>query len=398
MNNSDKKNSLFIILSSITSRLGNSVFDYANQMMISSLFPKEPMFLAIYQSSENIISILLNLFAGAVADNSNRKKILIITDFLSGIVCLIGFFFLKSSLIYFALVIGNILLAILSSFNSPFYNAIVKESISKDYIKTHMSLFSLFKESISVISPVVGIFIWRYFGIEIAYIFNSITFFFSAFISSRITIIDKVNLKNDKKENIFLQIKEGIDYILKNNAIKNLLFISMLVNFFLSAYNLLLPYLTNYYKEFISDFYGKALISQSIGAIIFSYINTKFLKSDNENYEKRLRIYIFFTGLFIFLIPIIDKLKIIYLNLLLYLLFGGVLTLFNIEFFTLIQLIVDKEYTGRVFSVIFTVAIFFMPLGSLVFGKLLNIENLNGFYISGIGIMLAIFLNLKNKD
>jgi hypothetical protein len=73
-NNKDKKNSIKIIASNITSRLGNSVFDYANQMIISQLFTKTPLYLGIYQSSEQIIGIIFNLFAGVFADNHNRKK------------------------------------------------------------------------------------------------------------------------------------------------------------------------------------------------------------------------------------------------------------------------------------------------------------------------------------
>lgn len=43
-----------------------------------------------------MIGIVFNLFAGAFADKVNRKKILIVTDFLSGITCLIGFLFLDT--------------------------------------------------------------------------------------------------------------------------------------------------------------------------------------------------------------------------------------------------------------------------------------------------------------
>lgn len=79
--NTNKRNSIKIITSNETSRLGNSVFDYVNQMIISQLFPKTPLYLGIYQSSEQVIGIIFNLFDGAFADEHNRKKCLSIQTF-----------------------------------------------------------------------------------------------------------------------------------------------------------------------------------------------------------------------------------------------------------------------------------------------------------------------------
>lgn len=94
--NVDLQNSNRIMLSSITSRVGNAVFDYANKMILVSVFASRSLLMSLYQSSETMIGIVFNLFAGAFADKVNRKKILIVTDFLSGITCLIGFLFLDT--------------------------------------------------------------------------------------------------------------------------------------------------------------------------------------------------------------------------------------------------------------------------------------------------------------
>lgn len=83
--NVDLQNSDRIMLSSITSRVGNAVFDYANKMILVSVFANGPLLMSLYQSSETMIGIVFNLFADGFADKVNRKKILIVTDFLSGI-------------------------------------------------------------------------------------------------------------------------------------------------------------------------------------------------------------------------------------------------------------------------------------------------------------------------
>lgn len=189
--NTDKSNSRKIILSNATSKLGNSVFDYVNQMVISKLYPNSFLYMGIYQSVEQVTTVILNLFAGAVADYGNRKKLLILTDFISGLVCLVGSFFLASKYIYINLIICNILLAALFSFNSPLYNAVTKEAISEKYVEKHLSNYSIVRELVSISSPSLGIVVWKYLGLRTAYLFNAITFFASSFISLRITLINK---------------------------------------------------------------------------------------------------------------------------------------------------------------------------------------------------------------
>lgn len=396
-----KGNSVKIILSNITSRLGNSVFDYANQMIISHIFPNTPFYLGIYQSAEQIVGIIFNLFAGAFADKHDRKKMLIYTDLLSGIVCIFALLFVSSKLLYIALITGNVLLAVLHSYNSPLYNSMVKESISESYIEKHMSIFTTWKELIKVIAPVVGLCVYKLFGIQLAYLFNAITFFCSAFISKGIQRID--NSENQKgcssnKESVFLQIKDGVVYIYNNKTVRNLLVVSTCVNFFLSSYNILLPYLTQYYENRLSNFFGLALIFQSIGAILFSLLNTRYSNKLSLNSHSKMLWSLFMLGISISIIPVIDSYFFLYFNLVPYFCIGGFLTIFNIQFFSLVQKETDTEYIGRVYSVIFTISIFFMPVGNVFFGSFLSVSNLQGMSISGIGVVLSIlFYIAANK-
>ncbi|EOT39159.1 MFS transporter [Enterococcus columbae] len=388
----DIQNSNRIMLSNITSRVGNAVFDYANKMILVSIFARKPMLMSLYQSSETLIGIIFNLFAGAFADKVNRKKILIVTDLLSGLTCLIGFLFLDTPYLYLAMLIGNILLAILSTYNSPSYNAMIKESITEDYIETHFSRFTLVKEIFSIISPSIGVVVWQLFGLKISYLFNAVTFLFSAFISSKI-VIQLPPTAKQAKESIFQQIAEGLKYMLKHKTIMYLLLISTLVNFFLSGYNLSMPYLNNYFAKEISNFFGVALIAESVGAILFSAINTKFSKEKKEVSQNKMLLFLVLCGFSIVLLPLQDAiLKNAYLSLIPFALMGGFLTLFNIQFFTIVQKNVASEYIGRVYSVIFTIAILFMPIGSIVFGFILNPSNLIVLLISGMGIILSVAL------
>ncbi|WP_223898773.1 MFS transporter [Lactobacillus huangpiensis] len=75
---------------------------------------------------------------GVFADKKNRKKLLIYTDILSGIVTLIVYLNYSSKKAW-NLIVVNIILAILYSFNSPAYKAIIKDLLSKKNIYKYNS-------------------------------------------------------------------------------------------------------------------------------------------------------------------------------------------------------------------------------------------------------------------
>ena len=59
-----------------------------------------------------------------------------------------------------------------------------------------------------------------------------------------------------------------------------------------------------------------------------------------------------------------------------------------------VQVAVDENYLGRVFSIIFTVAVLFMPLGSFVFSALLDPSDVRSYYAVGGGIMVLSLLSV----
>lgn len=388
MRDVSKRNSNRLIVGSVTTQLGNAVFDYVNQMLITQLFPKKFAFMSYYQSSESLISAVFNLFAGVVADASNRKRMLIITDVLSGVVCLLSILFLKSEAVFLGLIVANGLLRLLSTFNSPVYSAIIKDSIDKTYIDNHYTRSTPVKEVFKIIAPSIGVLVWKYMGLTGAYLFNALTFFISAYIENRIEVIRVHKAKQIRTLNIILQdMLEGFRYILKHQKILLLLIMSSAINFLLASYNLAIPYLNSYYKETMDNYFGAVLIASSVGSISFSLLKNQF-----PTVFKNLTMYRSMLGVglsLIFLTAINELITNPFVNLAPFILFSGFLTLFNIDFFSNVQKSVDSDYIGRVISVIFTIAIIFMPIGSLVFGRVITLDNLMlSFGVTGIGIMI----------
>ena len=111
-----EKNEILLFFGQWTSRVGDIIFDYINSIVIVSVFQSSSLILAIYQSSQTFINVLFNLIGGTIADIGERKKILIISDFLSALICLIASFFINSNHMAIALILANIGLALIFSF------------------------------------------------------------------------------------------------------------------------------------------------------------------------------------------------------------------------------------------------------------------------------------------
>jgi len=90
--------------------------------------------MSIYQSTEVIAQIIFNIIGGHIADFGNRKRILILTDIIASISTFFAFLLLDTPNSIVVLIIVNIVLAILNSFNNPVYKAIVRDLLDKKSI------------------------------------------------------------------------------------------------------------------------------------------------------------------------------------------------------------------------------------------------------------------------
>lgn len=400
--NKSKKNELLLYFGTWTSKIGDIIFDYVNSVLLVQTFKSSSWVLAAYQSSQTIVNVLFNLIGGAIADAGKRKRILIITDLLSAFVCFATSFFVESRFIAVALISANALLALIFSFSSPTFRSIIKQIVEKDRISHYNSIVTTGKELIGMIAPVFGLVLMNFFGARLALLINAATFIISAISECLMVELEKdsKNMGDILKRNVLIDIKEGIGYLWHEKKIFFLLLVSAFVNFFLAGYNLLLPYTDLLYADIFSDFYGKVLVAEAIGGVMGSLVNSKLPNKVTE----KLSVLLFFLGLTggsIFLPPLVGYTENVWICLVPFVLFGAMLTMFNINFMTYVQIHVDENYLGRVFSVIFTVAVLFMPVGSFTF-SFMNISNsIYGFWIIGGGVVvLSIigYLLIKKND
>ena len=366
-------------------KIGNMLYDYGNSVWLASMGTIGQTVLGMYQISELVTSILVNPFGGVISDRFSRRRILMATDLVCGILCLAISFIRNDSWMIGALIVANIVQAIAFAFSRPANKAIITELVEKDELVLYNSRLELVLQVVSVSSPVLSFLVLQFASLRITLVLDAFSFFLAF---GLVALLPKKEEKTlgDKKltfKVICADIKEGVHYIVKQKEIFFLLVMASSVNFFFAAFNYLLPFSNQLYG--VQGAYATILTMGAIGSIVGALLASK-IKASME----MLLFLLALTGLGVMIMGF---------TLPSYLTFSGnficelFMTMFNIHFFAQVQTKVEGEYLGRVLSSIYTLAILFMPIATGLMTWLPSVH-LYSFLIIGLGVVALSFLAL----
>ena len=366
-------------------KIGNMLYDYGNSVWLASMGTIGQTVLGMYQISELVTSILVNPFGGVISDRFSRRKILMVTDLVCGILCLAISFIRNDSWMIGALIFANIVQAIAFAFSRPANKAIITELVEKDELVLYNSRLELVMQVVSVSSPVLSFLVLQFASLRITLVLDALSFFLAF---GLVALLPKKEEKTTGEKKltfkvIFSDIKEGVHYIVKQKEIFFLLVMASSVNFFFAAFNYLLPFSNRLYG--VQGAYATILTMGAIGSIVGALLASK-IKASME----MLLFLLALTGLGVMIMGF---------TLPTYLAFSGnficelFMTMFNIHFFTQVQTKVEGEYLGRVLSSIYTLAILFMPIATGLMTWFPSVH-LYSFLIIGLGVVILSFLAL----
>ena len=366
-------------------KIGNMLYDYGNSVWLASMGTIGQTVLGMYQISELVTSILVNPFGGVISDRFSRRKILMVTDLVCGILCLAISFIRNDSWMIGALIVANIVQAIAFAFSRPANKAIITELVEKDELVLYNSRLELVLQVVSVSSPVLSFLVLQFASLRITLVLDALSFFLAFGLVALLPKKEEKTLGEKKLtfKVICSDIKEGVHYIVKQKEIFFLLVMASSVNFFFAAFNYLLPFSNQLYG--VQGAYATILTMGAIGSIVGALLASK-IKASME----MLLFLLALTGLGVMIMGF---------TLPSYLTFSGnficelFMTIFNIHFFTQVQTKVEGEYLGRVLSSIYTLAILFMPIATGLMTWLPSVH-LYSFLIIGLGVVALSFLAL----
>ena len=360
-------------------KIGNMLYDYGNSVWLASMGTIGKTVLGIYQISELVTGILVNPFGGVISDRFSRRKILMTTDLMCGLLCLAISFIRNDRWMIAALIVANIVQAIAFGFSRPANKAIITEVVEKEEIVTYNAHLELVLQVVSVSSPVFSFLVLQFASLHATLLLDALTFFIAfvlvAFLPKEVAKVQEK--KQFTGKDIFSDIKEGLDYIWHQKDIFFLLLVASGVNFFFAAFEFLLPFSNRLYG--VKGAYATILTLGAIGSILGALVANKIASS-----MKTLLFLLILAGVGVFMMG---------LPLPTYLSFSGNLvceffvTIFDIHVFTQVQTKVEDDYLGRVLSTIYTLAVLFMPIAKGLMTWLPSVQ-VESFLLIGAGVIL----------
>ncbi|MFS9024246.1 MFS transporter [Streptococcus koreensis] len=371
-------------------KIGNMLYDYGNSVWLASMGTIGKTVLGIYQISELVTGILVNPFGGVISDRFSRRKILMTTDLVCGLLCLAISFVRSDRWMIAALIFANIVQAIAFGFSRPANKAIITEVVEKEEIVTYNAHLELVLQVVSVSSPVFSFLVLQFASLHATLLLDALTFFI-AFVL--VAFLPKEEPQFQEKhrltrKDIFSDIKDGLDYIWHQKDIFFLLLVASGVNFFFAAFEFLLPFSNRLYG--VNGAYATILTLGAIGSILGALVANKIASS-----MKTLLFLLIMAGGGVFMMG---------LPLPPYFSFSGNLvceffvTIFDIHVFTQVQTKVEDDYLGRVLSTIYTLAVLFMPIAKGLMTWLPSVQ-VESFLLIGAGVILfSLFAQLVAKQ
>ncbi|HHK5613635.1 TPA: MFS transporter [Bacillus paranthracis] len=381
--NQELKNICLYSIGKTVSILGSSIYSFALGLYVLQITGSALNF-AITLILGTIPMIVLNPFAGVIADKVDKKKLVVCMDLLSG--CSLITVYVVSShygLNLFIIYTTTFLMTVFTTFFGIGLEAAKPNIVSKERLMSINSISKIIDSVSLILGPMLGGIVFSIFNIKTFIIINGISFILSGiallFIHFRLFEYN-INERNSKREvNFIKDIKEGFSYLLEKESLKNTFHILISFNFFLGfAVTVPLPYIINTVLNLGSKQFGIIQgtfpVGMIIGAIVVKKITDRFSYSYLlKKLSSMLSVFMIILG-----IPVLFKsfevndlvFVITYCFVMIFL--GFIIALIDIPLIYFMQNEIPDEYRGRVLSIGISIGKMMLPIAMELSGLLLN--------------------------
>lgn len=209
--------------------------------------------------------IVFSLIAGSVADSTNRRRLLIITQtsmaILAGVLAWLTF---SGNLQLWHIYAITALQAVAISFDLPARQALVPNLVPAEDLPNAFSMTSIAFNTGAILGPTLSGLVIARWGLSYTYLINAITFL--AVIAALLLIGDVPQQLSHRKAVSWTAIKEGVSFIWNHQVIKATMLTDFFATFFSSA-NTLMPIIAKDILKVGAQEYGWLSAAQSVGSV-----------------------------------------------------------------------------------------------------------------------------------
>lgn len=371
-----------LVLGQIISLFGSSIQRFALSLYVLDMTGSGSVFASILAFSM-IPIVLLAPIAGVIADRLDRKKVMVILDFISSAV-IIGYAALLLGGYNHVMFVGILmfLLSGISTIYQPAVTSSIPDLAKEDELLAANGIVQQVSSLSNFLGPIIAGVLYGLLGIQGVIWINGISFFLSAILELFLKIPRKVAPTNGKIVSVFLSdIKESGIYLKHENpVIFRMIFTSGLYNLFLvPVFSVGAPYIIKITLGMSNEVYGLAEGVIAMGMILGAMIVSMRPKAFHIKTIHQVLYWSCFSMLMMGVCLIAPKTEesVRWLMTACFTLFAMtimlVLGIANVISAAFIQKEVPNHMLGKISAYGLAFATFCVPLGQLIFGGLLEV-------------------------
>lgn len=372
----------------LVSSFGDSVYDIALGFWILAKTGSTGL-MGLLMAAIAVPRVILSPIAGTYVDRHNRRRILIVSDIVRGLVItFVGVAALMDFVEIWMVLVSGIILGVCGSFFNPAVQSSIPDIVPKDKLVKANSSFSLVGTATNIIGKTAGGFLYQTLGAPLMFLINGLSYIFSACTEVFIKI---PNIKRNTKDlNFFDDLKSGFNFVKNFTGLKYLYITIAFLNFFaVMGITLLLPLFKS--KEYLgAEKYGIAMAFSSGGMFV------GFLLLSVINFEKRNKSMIFTmsgmgSAITMIILPFVSN----YFFIILMLFINGIsIAVVNSILQASMQAAVPMNMRGKVFGFKRTLSSSLVPLAMAIGGILAEFISIGIIISVGYGIIFVLFFVL----
>lgn len=268
----------------IISSFGDSIDSIAFGWMVYVLTNSKMLMGSLF-AVNFIPNIVFSVFAGVVADQVSKKKLVVIGDLGRGaVVALTALLFLTHRLETWHLFVFTFINSTFESFSNPARSAMIRFILPKELLLPANSIATSAVSFASLLGLGAAGFIIATLGISGAIFIDAATFFASAMLIGMISLKEQKTAEKVKFtiKGYFDNLKEGFLYVKKESIIIVTICLAAFVNFCLVPFNVLRPV---YSDEILRagakgvSYLGVGItLGMAVGGILMAQFSSRFKK------------------------------------------------------------------------------------------------------------------------
>lgn len=370
------KNFTLLILGQASSLFGNMILRFALSMYILEATGSASIFAGILAVTM-IPTILLSPFGGILADRANRRNIMVLLDFVSGLVVLLALFALSEQATIPVITFILLALSVLGAFESPTVQASVPQMQTGDNVIKANAVVNQIAAVAALIAPILGSLLYTVVGLKPVMAATVICFFTTALLECFIKLPFTPRAGN---ENIVQIVKndftESMLFIFKKQPdILRLLLLAAGINFFITGtVTVGLPYIIRTVLGLSAEYYGAAEsvlgFAAIAGSVAAGFLTTKLKTQKLYLLLACLGITLLPAGV-VFLFPVgaVASYAVVVASTCLAQFSACIFSVFALS---MIQQKTPNELLGKIMAYVSTISICALPLGQMMYGLLFD--------------------------